>query len=129
MCKPRRPGGARKLFDGHRRPPVAGRKVIVVDDGIATGATAIAAVRSMIAAGASRVVMAAPVASPERADMLRDEADDVVCLIEDPRLYAVGQYYVDFREVADEEVKQALDAFGQETTRVRRKGAAQRAAG
>jgi putative phosphoribosyl transferase len=99
------------MFDGHRRPPVEGKPVIIVDDGIATGATAMAAVRSMRALGASPVVLAAPVASPERADMLRAEADIVVCLIEDPGLYAVGQYYVDFEAVSDEEVKQLLDTF------------------
>jgi predicted phosphoribosyltransferase len=53
-------------------------------------------------------VLAAPVGSPERADMLRAEADRVECLIEDPALFAVGQYYVDFRTVEDDEVLQIL---------------------
>jgi predicted phosphoribosyltransferase len=99
-----------EVWGGHRRPPVSGRKVIIVDDGIATGATAVAAVRAMRAAGASEVVLAAPVASAERADMLRGEADRVVCLIEDPELFAVGQYYADFRPIEDDEVKAALEA-------------------
>jgi predicted phosphoribosyltransferase len=107
-----------ELFDGHRRPRVAGRKVIIVDDGIATGATAVAAVRAMRAAGASEVVMAAPVASAERADMLRTQADRVVCLIEDPELFAVGQYYADFRPIEDDEVKAALEAHAPPTSGV-----------
>jgi putative phosphoribosyl transferase len=97
-------------FDGHRRPPVFGRKVIIIDDGIATGATAVAALRAMRGAGASQVVLAAPVAAPERVNMLRQEADLVVCLIEDPELFAVGQYYMDFRPIEDDEVKAALEA-------------------
>ncbi len=99
-----------EAFDGHRRPALAGRTVIVVDDGIATGATAVAAVRAAKAAGASKVVLAAPVAATASADMLREEADEVVCLIEDPSFYAVGQFYDDFRQVDDDEVKALLDA-------------------
>ncbi|MBK9266522.1 MAG: phosphoribosyltransferase [Polyangiaceae bacterium] len=99
------------MFDGHLRPSVAGHAVVIVDDGIATGATAMAAVRYMRAMGASPIVLAVPVASPERADMLRGEADRVECLIEDPGLFAVGQYYIDFQTVSDEEVKRLLLAF------------------
>ncbi len=99
-----------QAWGGKRRPAVAGRKVIIIDDGIATGATAIAAVRAMRSAGASEVVLAAPVASAERAEMLRKEADRVFCLIEDPELFAVGQYYADFRTIEDDEVRDALAA-------------------
>lgn len=97
-------------FDGHRRPSVEGRDVIIVDDGIATGATALAAVRAMKAAGASKVVVAAPVGAPSSAAMLRAEADEVACLLEEPRFFAVGQYYEDFGQVEDDEVKALLDA-------------------
>jgi len=90
-------------LDGHRRGSVAGRTVIVVDDGIATGATALAAVRAMKKEGAAKVVMAAPVAAPSSAGMLREAADEVVCLFEDPDLFAVGQYYRDFDQVSDGE--------------------------
>ncbi|APR80321.1 Phosphoribosyl transferase domain protein [Minicystis rosea] len=97
-------------FDGRRRPPVDGRTVIITDDGIATGATALAAVRAMKAAGASAVVVAAPVCAPSSADMLREEATEVVCLDEDPDFVAVGQFYEDFEQVEDDEVRSILDA-------------------
>ncbi len=99
------------LFDGHRRPPLAGRNVIVVDDGVATGATAIAAVRSAKAAGASRVILALPVGPPQTLTELRSEADEVVCLHEDEDFWAVGQYYRDFRPVEDREVLDILRSF------------------
>ena len=84
--------------------------MLVVDDGIATGATAVAAVRSAKASGAAKVVLAAPVAACRAsAEMLREEADEVVCLIEDPSFFAVGHYYVDFRQMDDDEVKALLD--------------------
>jgi putative phosphoribosyl transferase len=67
-------------------------------------------VRAAKAAGAAKVVLTAPVAASPSAGMLRGEADEVVCLIEDPDFFAVGQYYVDFRQVDDDEVKALLDA-------------------
>jgi len=100
-----------ELFDSSRRPKVAGRTVIVVDDGIATGATAIAAVRSMKAEGAERVVLAIPVGPPETVQRLREEADEVVCLDENPGFFAVGQFYVEFNPVGDDEVRRILDSF------------------
>jgi predicted phosphoribosyltransferase/dienelactone hydrolase len=100
-----------ELFDGTRRPKVAGRTVIVVDDGIATGATAIAAVRSMKAEGAGRVILAIPVGPPETVQQLRAEADEVICLDENPRFWAVGQFYVEFDPVSDDEVRRILDSF------------------
>jgi predicted phosphoribosyltransferase/dienelactone hydrolase len=100
-----------ELFDSSRRPRIEGRNVIVVDDGIATGATAIAAVRSMKAEGAQQVILAIPVGPPETVRHLRDEADEVVCLDEDPGFWAVGQYYMDFNPVSDDEVRSILDSF------------------
>ena len=100
-----------KLFDSHRRPRVEGRAVVVVDDGLATGATAIAAVRAMKAARAARVVLAVPVGPPQIVDLLRLEADEVICLYEDPGLWAVGQFYVDFDPLSDAEVREMLDAY------------------
>jgi predicted phosphoribosyltransferase len=98
------------LFHGTHRPAIAGREVVVVDDGIATGSTAIAAVRAVVAEGAARVVLAVPIAPPSAVARLREIADDVVCLREDPEFLAVGSYYVDFEQVRDAEVKAILDA-------------------
>ena len=104
-------------FNSHRRPAVAGRDVIIIDDGIATGATAIAAIRSMKAAGARRVVLAVPVGPPETIHALKAEADDVVCVAVESDFFAIGQFYVDFRATEDAEVKAVLESS-------RRQGAA-----
>jgi predicted phosphoribosyltransferase len=96
-------------FDGHRRPVLAGRNVIVVDDGVATGATAIAAIRSVRSEGARTVIFAVPVGPPHTLERLKQEADEVVCLIEEPMFFAVGQFYADFGQVEDEEVRAVID--------------------
>ena len=98
-----------EAFDSRRRPHVKGRTAIVVDDGIATGATAVAALRSIKAEGAEHVVLAVPVGPPQRIAELRREADEIVCLLEDPNLMAVGQFYIDFHPLEDKEVKAVLD--------------------
>jgi putative phosphoribosyl transferase len=99
------------LFDGHRLPPLQNRTVIVIDDGVATGATAIAAIRAAKAAGAGHVVFAVPVGPTEMIDLLGKEANEVVCLEPDPGFWAVGQYYDDFGQVSDQDVRALLDAF------------------
>jgi putative phosphoribosyl transferase len=88
------------------RPPVAvkRRTAIVVDDGIATGMTELAAVRSLRKSEPAGIVVAVPVGSEEALSMLREEADRVICLSVPPRLYGVGMWYEDFRPVSDEEV-------------------------
>ena len=101
-------------FDGRRRPSLKGRTVLVVDDGIATGATAIAALRSMRLAGAARVILAAPVGPPDTIELMRHEADEVVCVAEEPDFIGIGQFYDDFRPTKDEEVRRLLDEFGVE---------------
>jgi putative phosphoribosyl transferase len=98
------------------RPPVsvAGRTAIVVDDGIATGGSAIAGVRTMRKRGAGNVMVAAPVGAPSSVERLREEADDVVCLDTPSMFLAVGSFYGDFGQTSDEEVVELLErAHGQ----------------
>ncbi|GGY83012.1 phosphoribosyltransferase [Streptomyces nitrosporeus] len=89
---------------GRPRLPLAGRTVIVVDDGIATGATARAACQVVRAQGAGRVVLAVPVASPEVVERLREDVDEVVCVSTPVPLASVGEWYRDFSQTADDEV-------------------------
>lgn len=92
------------------RPPtdVRGKTVVLVDDGIATGATVRAALRALQERGAARTVVACPVAPPETVASLLEEADDVICLKTPRDLGAIGLWYDDFSPVADEEVTRAL---------------------
>jgi putative phosphoribosyl transferase len=96
-------------YRGARAPVVLrDRTAILVDDGLATGRSALAAVRSLRRRGAARVILAIPVAAPESAHMLRGHADAVVCVHEPPSLWAVGYWYEDFRPISDEEVTAML---------------------
>ncbi|WP_433290492.1 phosphoribosyltransferase family protein [Pseudonocardia sp. CA-142604] len=90
----------------HDRPPLplAGRTVVLVDDGIATGASARAACQVVRAQGAARVVVAGPVCSPNSAAELGNEVDELVCLEVGGRTGRVTDFYDDFRQVSDEEV-------------------------
>jgi predicted phosphoribosyltransferase len=95
----------RQAFTPHAAPiPPAGRLAIVVDDGIATGATMIAALRSLRKSGAERLVAAAAVAPASSIEALRGEADEVVCLRTPEPFTAVSPHFEDFSEVTDEEV-------------------------
>jgi putative phosphoribosyl transferase len=87
-------------------PPVdaGGRTVIVLDDGIATGSTMIAALRAVRARQPERLVAAAAVGAPEALRVVGQEADEVVCVEEPAHLYAIGHYFRDFSQVSDEEV-------------------------
>jgi putative phosphoribosyl transferase len=98
-----------RRYRGTRAPAeLAGRTVILVDDGLATGRSAQAAVRSLRTRGAARVILAVPVASPEAVATLRREADEVVCVEVPADLWAVGYWYEDFSPTADEEVTALL---------------------
>ncbi len=98
-----------KLYRGSRLPArVAGRLVIIVDDGLATGSTMIAAVRALRARGADRIVVAVPVAPPSTVRALENEVDDVICLETHEPFYSVGSWYENFAQVEDQEVQQAL---------------------
>jgi putative phosphoribosyl transferase len=93
---------------GRTRIPVEARTAIVVDDGIATGATMEAALHATRRANPKRLVLATPVAPPDTIERLRPRADEVVCLAM-PRLFgAIGAFYEDFRQVNDEEVVDLL---------------------
>jgi len=104
-----------RLFRGGRAPePLDGRTALIVDDGIATGATVRAACAIARARGAARVVVAVPVAAPTALEELRSgpdpDADEVVCLEAPDGFMAVGMHYVDFRQTSDEEVVRILTA-------------------
>lgn len=103
--------------DGRERIDVRGRTVIVVDDGLATGLTDLAAVRSLRARGATRIVVAVPVGARESVALVGEEADEVVCHTIPPELLGVGYWYRDFSAVSDDEVIAALGvAWGQAPT-------------
>lgn len=93
--------------DGRPRIPLVGREAIVVDDGLATGATARAACRVARAQGAERIVLAVPVA-PHGTSEAFDEADETFCLTEPRDFMSVGMHYVDFTQVDDGEVTDIL---------------------
>lgn len=97
------------VYRGTGPPPrLAGRSVVLVDDGIATGATMLAAIRAVRAAGPTRVIVAVPVGPPSVPELLRGEADDVVIATVPRRFEAVGQVFADFHQVSDDEVREAL---------------------
>lgn len=99
----------RRFRHGRDPTPLAGRVAIVVDDGLATGATATAAVRSVRGHHPARVVLAVPVAAPESAANLAREADLVVTVLEPPDFSAVGLWYASFAQLTDDEVEAMLD--------------------
>ena len=94
------------------RPPIdpKGRVAIVVDDGLATGSTMIAALHAARAKAPARLVCAVPVAAADSLERVRPHADEVVCLAAPDNFYAVGQFYCDFQQVEDEEVVALLRA-------------------
>jgi putative phosphoribosyl transferase len=99
-----------QAYRGGRSPlDVSGRTVILVDDGVATGSTMRAAIRALQQMNPARIVIAVPVVPPATRDLLQGEADELVCLETPKPFYGVGQFYTDFSQVSDEEVKGLLD--------------------
>lgn len=99
-----------RLYRGDRGPvPVSGRVVIVVDDGLATGASMRAAIEALGERGADRVVVAVPAASPRTCAEFEGAVDEIVCAITPEPFLAVGQWYLDFAPTSDEEVRELLE--------------------
>jgi predicted phosphoribosyltransferase len=98
-----------RAYRGDRPPPdVAGRTVILVDDGLATGSTMLAAVSALRTQGPERIVVAVPVADPGVCATVGREADEAICLLTPQQLHAVGAWYEDFSQTGDDEVRELL---------------------
>jgi predicted phosphoribosyltransferase len=95
-------------------PSLAGRKVIVVDDGLATGSTMLAAVRALRQSSPAQIIVAVPVGARETCEKLEAEADEVVCALAPAQFQAVSLWYVEFSQTSDEEVRSLLEAAAAE---------------
>ena len=110
-----------RLYRGDRpAPDVRGRTVILVDDGLATGATMLAAIKALRQQQPGRIVVAVPTAAPETCEQLRTWADDVICAITPEPFHAVGLWYDDFSQTTDEEVRDLLARRSEWVTGVQR---------
>jgi putative phosphoribosyl transferase len=94
--------------DGRPAPELRGRIVVLIDDGLATGATMRAAVKALRQRGVGKIVVAVPVGPPDTCREFEEDADEVVCGIAPEFFQAVGQYYEDFSQTSDEEVRELL---------------------
>lgn len=94
---------------GRQEPEIAGKKVLIVDDGVATGATTTACIRQVKNAGADRVILGIPVGPPDSIERLGSEVDEVLCVETPPHFGAVGQFYETFTQVTDEEAIDYLE--------------------
>lgn len=98
-----------KLYrSGLPAPDLQGRTVVLVDDGLATGSTMVAAARHVRSLHAEKLIVAVPVASSQACSRLKSEADECICLAAPDPFFAVGQWYIDFRQVTDDEVREIL---------------------
>ena len=95
--------------DGRPAPDFRGRIAILVDDGLATGATMRAAVKALRQSGAARIVVAVPVGPPDTCREIEQEADETICLSTPAFFQAVGQYYEDFSQTSDGDVRELLN--------------------
>lgn len=98
-----------RAYRGDRaRPRIAQRRVILVDDGAATGATMDAAIEAVKQLGPEQVIVALPIAPPETVALLEEDADEVICLATPAPFYAISSWYEDFRQIGDDEVRSLL---------------------
>jgi predicted phosphoribosyltransferase len=104
----------KRYLAGRRRAGIAGRTAIVVDDGVATGATTCTALRAVRRARPKLLILAVPVAPPEAMERLRAEADEVIALDQPYGMGAIGLYYRDFRQTSDDEVTALLDELAED---------------
>jgi putative phosphoribosyl transferase len=100
---------------GRPAPDLRDRVVILVDDGLATGATMRAAIRALRQRGVARIVVAVPVGPPETCREVEEEADEMVCAMTPESFHAVGQYYEDFSQTSDDEVRELVARAAQES--------------
>jgi putative phosphoribosyl transferase len=104
-----------RVYRGSRpSPEVRGRIVILVDDGLATGSTMHAAVAALKQQQPARIVIAVPVAPPETCEEFRTEVDEVVCIATPEPFHAVGQWFANFAQLSDDEVRDYLERAGEE---------------
>jgi predicted phosphoribosyltransferase len=101
--------------DGRPAPELRNRVVILVDDGLATGATMRAAVAALRQRGVAKIVVAAPVGAPDTCREFENEVDEIVCATAPEFFQAVGQYYEDFSQTSDEEVRELLSRAAQQS--------------
>jgi len=100
--------------EGRPSPELRDRTVILVDDGLATGATMRAAVKALRQRGVAQIVVAVPVGPPDTCREIEQEADETICLSTPPFFQAVGQYYEDFSQTSDEDVRELLSQAAQD---------------
>src|SRR5213082_355196 len=107
--------------DGRPAPELRDKTIILVDDGLATGATMRAAVKALRQRGAAKIVVAVPVGPPDTCQEFAHDADEAICLSTPPFFQAVGQYYADFSQTTDEDVRELLTSAARDMPEGNRK--------